>query len=316
MTDIASIHDKFLRAILADREVARDYFRSCLPLQVADLMDFSTLTQLSDSYVSKALRQTFSDVVYACQTKDHTTQVRISLLLEHKSKPDKFTPVQLLSYIASGHLRQIAQDRQLAPIIPILLYHGSQPWKYRTLVTLFKALKEELRPFVPDYDYVYHDLGEIPDEDLMRLENKFLQASLLALKYSQLKKELVAWIPTILSLAMTTQQTLQSNLIIYTFGVSGLSEQEIGRIIEDVPVNLKTNVMNTLDIFVEKGKKIGLEEGRLEGRLEGITKGRLEKTEKAVRNMISEGFPAEMISKILEVSPEFVERIREELTGK
>ncbi|GAA4442401.1 hypothetical protein GCM10023091_29180 [Ravibacter arvi] len=300
MTTIASIHDKFLRAILADKQIAIDYFRACLPKNVADLLDFSTLTQLPDTYISKALRKTVSDIVYFCRAKVGRQELKISLLLEHKSKSEKFMPAQLGSYIYSGYLKQIAQDKTVSPIIPVLLYHGKERWFYRTLATLFKDLSEDLRPFIPNYDYIYHDLGEIPDEQIRALENKFLQASLLALKYSQLKKRLRSLIPAILSLAMETQQNLRTSLFVYTFGVSGLKEDGINGILEDVPANIKHTVMNTLDIFVEKGKKIGLQE----------------KTEKAIRNMILEDLPVALICRIQEVTPAYVARIREELGEK
>src|SRR5690606_26285846 len=134
MNDLAAIHDKFLRAILADKEVAIDYFSACLPKNVSALLDLSTLTQLPDTYISKELQKTVSDIVYSCCGKDKR-ELKISLLLEHKSKLEKFTPVQLLSYIASGHLKQIAQERKVSPIIPVLLYHGKERWRYRTLAT-------------------------------------------------------------------------------------------------------------------------------------------------------------------------------------
>ncbi len=123
----------------------------------------------------------------------------------------------------------------MTSILPILFYHGKERWRCRALAALFKDLDRELRPFIPDYDYIFHDLGEIPDEHIETLENKFLQASLLALKYSQLRTELVKWIPTILSLAMGAQENLEQNIIVYTFGVSGLKEDEIITLIEKVP---------------------------------------------------------------------------------
>ncbi len=91
---------------------------------------------------------------------------------------------------------------------------------------------------------------------------------------------------------MGAGQNLEQKIIVYTFGVSGLKEDGIIRIMEDVPVNIKDTVMNTLDIFVEKGKR--------------------ENAEKVIRNMIREGLPTELISKVLEVSSEYVARIREE----
>ncbi len=306
MTTITSIHDKFLRAILTDKSIAIDYFRACLPEHLSTILDFSTLTQLPDTYVSKELRKTISDIVYSCRTKNRKQKVKISILLEHKSAPDKFTPIQIGSYIFSGFQRQIAQERQLSPIIPVLLYHGKDHWEYRTLSSLFQNLDPELRPFVPDYEFIFHNLGEIPDEQIETLENKFLHASLLALKYSQLQAELVKWIPTILSLAIGVRENLESNLIVYTFGVSGLKEEEIITLIEEIPVTIKSTVMNTLDIFVEKGKKIGLQEGLL--------KGHQEKTEKIVRNLVrSSGLTDEQIAGAAEVPVEYVARIRKEL---
>ncbi|GAA4442404.1 hypothetical protein GCM10023091_29190 [Ravibacter arvi] len=40
-----------------------------------------------------------------------------------------------------------------------MLYHGRERWRYRTLASLFKELNEDLLLFIPDYEYIYHDLG-------------------------------------------------------------------------------------------------------------------------------------------------------------
>ncbi|ODS81528.1 MAG: hypothetical protein ABS46_11250 [Cytophagaceae bacterium SCN 52-12] len=296
MTAITSIHDKFIRAILADTEIAISYFKACLPENIADLLDWSTLTQLSDTYISKELREKISDIVYGCRRKDSTRKVKISILFEHKSKPEKFTPVQLLNYLSSGFQKQAAQDKEVSPIIPILLYHGKERWRYRTLATLFNAPDQELRPFIPEYDYIYHDLGEISDEDIQLLENKFLRASFLALKYSQLKAELVKWIPTILALSAEATENLQTSLFVYTFEVSELEEDQIIRLSEEVPANIKNTVMSTADVFIEKGKR--------------------EKTEKGVRNMILRNYSDKEICEVQEVTPDYVARIRKELADK
>ncbi len=302
MTDITSIHDKFLKSILSDHEIAIAYFKTCLPKNIAGLLDLSSLIQLDDTYVSKELRKTISDIVYSCRVKDSSEDLKISLLLEHKSKPEKFTPIQLLSYMVSGYLKQVKGDRRVSPIIPVLLYHGRERWPYRTLVKFFENLNQELRCFIPEYDYVYHDLGEIPDVQIEAIENKFLQASMLALKYSRLKADLFNWIPTILSLASGAAENLQIPLYIYTFEVSELEEDQITELMEEVSANIKTNVMTTADVFVEKGKKIGLEEG---DRI---------RTEKIVHNLIkSTGLSDEQIAAAAEVTVSYVARIREAL---
>jgi len=296
MTTITSIHDKFIRAILADTEIAISYFKACLPESIADLLDWSTLTQLSDTYISKELREKISDIVYGCRRRGSRRKVKISLLFEHKSKPEKFTPVQLLSYLSSGFQKQAAQDKEVSPIIPVLLYHGKERWRYQTLVTLFNTPDQELTPFIPEYDYIYHDLGEIPDEHIQLLENKFLSASFLVLKYSQLKVELVKWIPTILALSADATENLQTSLFVYTFEISELEEDQIIRLSEEVPANIRNTVMSTADVFIEKGKR--------------------ENTEKAVRNMILRNYSDKEICEVQEVTRDYVARIRKELTDK
>ncbi len=71
--------------------------------------------------------------------------------------------------------------------------------------------------------------------------------------------------------------------------------------------------MNTLDVFVEKGIKIGQEKGRQEGRQEG----RREKTENAVRNLVKASILTdEQIAAALEVTVDYVVRIRKELESE
>ncbi|SDH41551.1 Putative transposase, YhgA-like [Dyadobacter soli] len=194
-------HDTFIRAIMGNQQIALDYFRACIPQHILDLLDFSTLRQLPDTYVSKDLQKSMSDIVYACQKVDGKGEVKISLLVEHKSYVDPYTPIQIGSYIFSGLLKQIGDGESPSLIIPILLYHGKVRWEYKTLVDLFEDMEPALQEFVPDYQYIFHNLGQISDDETQSLHNKFLAASLLAMKYSALKDALGALIPTILTLA-------------------------------------------------------------------------------------------------------------------
>ncbi len=312
---IPTHHDKFIRGILADKGIALDYFRACLPGYVLDRLDFSTLTQLPDTYVSKELRKTISDIVYSCQRKDGKGEVKISLLIEHKSYVDAYTPIQVGSYIFSGLLKQISNREKPSLIIPVLLYHGKERWEYRTLSEIFEDLDPELKGFVPDYEYIYHNLGEISDEQIQALHNKFLSASFLALKYSLLKAELENLIPTILALAGAdgVESNLYSNLIVYIFESSGLDEVRILAILEKLPIKIKDRVMSTLDIFVEKGIKIGEEKGIKIGE----EKGRQEEREKTARNLIKiSNLSDEQIATATDLSLEHVARLRKEVEGE
>lgn len=289
-----SKHDTFIRAIMGNREVALDYFRACLPEPILKKLDFSSFRQLPDTYVSKELQKSISDIVYACRKADSGVEVKICLLIEHKSYIDKYTPIQIGSYIFSGLLKQISDGESPSLIIPILLYHGKARWEYKTLAGLFDEIEPELQRFIPDYQYVFYNLGQIPDDQIQSLRNKFLAASLLALKYSVLKDRLSALIPTILTLAGNIDSNLQNSLIVYTFVNSDLSEQQIIELITSLPIQLKETIMNTLDVFVDKGRK--------------------EKTENAVRNLIRQSLLTDdQIASALEVTVDYVSDIRKQL---
>jgi len=68
MGDLTSRHDAFIRAIMGNQAIALDYFKACLPEHIVKKLDFSTLTQLPDTYVSKELRKTvrFGDPIGYC----------------------------------------------------------------------------------------------------------------------------------------------------------------------------------------------------------------------------------------------------------
>ena len=142
-----TLHDNFIRAILADKEIAREYFSNYLPSFVSNHLDLSTLTQMPDTYLSKNLRKTMSDIIYTCTTKNGEENVKVSLLIEHKSYADKYTPIQIGSYIFSGLEKQVANKEKLSIIIPVLLYHGKEKWQYATLsdsLRKFRAILEEI----------------------------------------------------------------------------------------------------------------------------------------------------------------------------
>lgn len=63
--------------------------------------------------------------------------------------------------------------------------------------------------------------------------------------------------------------------------------------------------MNTLDIFVEKGRKLGIEEGKRQAQ---------EKTENTVRNLIKQSLLTdEQIASALEVTVKYVADIRSQI---
>jgi len=243
----ASIHDHFIRAILADKEIASEYLSNYLPSFVSGYPDLWTLTQMPDTYLFKNLRKTMSDIIYTCTTKNGEENVRVSLLIEHKSYADKYTPIQIGSYIFSGLEKQVANKEKLSIIIPVLLYHGKEKWQYATLSDLFENIEPYWKKFLPDFDYVYNDLSEIPDKDVQGLKNRFLAASMLSLKYTYSTEWLEKNAYRILILSEEASKNLQQSLIVYLFGNSELNE--IIKLMELFPSKLKNSVNDNIRNF-------------------------------------------------------------------
>ena len=299
MTKITSIHDKFVRTILADKGVAIEYFRNYLPRYVSSQIDFSTLTQIPDTYLSRQLQKTMSDIVYSCQKTDGG-EIKISLLIEHKSHPDRFTPVQIGGYIFSGLQKQIENKEKLSIIIPILFYHGNEKWKYQNLKGIFEGVDEEWEKFIPNFEYIYNNLNEIPDEQVEAISNKFLIASLLALKYSFNKNWLENNASKVLILTEEATENLQKSFIVYFFGNSKLEADKIAEILEPLPLKLKAKVMSTLDILIDKGRQEGVEKTEL----------------KIIRNLLkTSALSDEQIASVADVTLDFVRKVRAELNS-
>ncbi len=299
MKNAISLHDHFLRQILSDKNIAAEYFKNYLPHSVGQHLDFNTLIQLPDTYLSEDLKKSMCDIVYSCQKKGESSTVKVSLLVEHKSYPDKYSPVQIGGYIFSALQKQVAGKKPLSVVIPVLLYHGRGKWRYQTVADLFKDTAAEWKKYIPDFDYVCNDLGELADADVERLKNKFLAASILALKHSVEKEWLERNAVKLLILASKGPMYLQTGFIIYLYDRVTLDDKKI---LTSLPKPIRKTIMSTLDIYIEKGRKEGLEKG--------IEKGTEQKSREVVKNLLAtRKFSISEIAELAGVAEAFVRRL-------
>ena len=314
MATISSPHDSFFRALFGDRQMAVDYFQSALPAHIIGLLDFSTLRRIPDSYVSGELEKTMSDVIYTCRRRDGRGSVSVCLLVEHKSRPDKFTPVQVGGYLFSGYQQQINEGhKKLTPIIPVLFYHGRQKWEYWTLDRLFDDLEDDLLVFLPKFNYIYHNLRDTPDAVVEALRNQFLASALLMMKHSHNKVWLARNFQRVLMALPSASEMLQQAFLVYSFLQVEMNDEQLKEVIEELPLTIKRKVMSTYDLLIEKGIERGIEQG-IE---QGIERGTAQKGYAVVANLIQQlGFDDETAAGVAEVPVEFVRKVREDLKKK
>ena len=318
MSDIASVHDKLFRSIMNDKDAAVAYFQSYLPLEIAGRLDFESLTQLSDVYVSGDLKKFMSDIVFSCKLKDSESEVRVSLLIEHKSYADKFSPVQIGNYLFSGYLKQLQNEKSLSLIIPILLYHGQDNWEYCTLAGLFPELDPGWLKFLPDFAYIYNNLAGVSDEEIAAFQNALLKELIYLLKYAFDAELLSAHFEEVLfNPPVAASSAAMRAIYIYLKQQSKIEENKIREIMEALPQETRKKLMSIGDYIEEKVFERGMEKGIEKGIEQGIEKGRgegiSEKNHTATIRMIRKGYTDAEICDVLEVAVEYVKTIRAEV---
>lgn len=147
MNELTNPHDHFFKESFSRPEVAHSFFENYLPASVLNILDLNTLVLQKDSFIDPDLSEHFSDLLYQADTRDGRS-VFVYLLLEHKSDPERWTPVQLLGYLLRIMEQTIRQKtRQLPVVVPLVVYHGQRRWRVATdFADLFSG-PEELRPY-------------------------------------------------------------------------------------------------------------------------------------------------------------------------
>jgi len=295
--NINNIHDKFFKNILSDINIAKKFISSFIPPEVLQHINIETLQYAETDFLLQDLKEIFSDIVFTAK-KENDNEIYISIILEHKSKPDDFTAIQLLLYVAYGYYKQYKNTRTLQLILPIVFYHGKQKWIYKTIDDLLIDLPPELQQFIPAFKTVFIDLKNFSDEQLDSLGDALLTSILLLEKYAFKPDELAKKIKLIYEkLNSVSDRNLLYPIIVYSMSL--IKIDIIKQIIQELPTPIKSNVMTAYDTLIQEGMEKGIQKGREEG------------LEKGVLNLHKRDFTIPQIADIMEISVEKVKSILE-----
>ena len=286
-------HDPFLKFLLEDARSARDFFRHLLPKRLVRRLDLDSLSPESISFVSPSLKTSLSDALFSVRLKggDNQQTVLVSILLEHKSHPDKWAPVQLLAYLAEGYRRQARNLRKknkggtqppqtLRPIIPFLFYQGGKPWDFPGMRGLFDQAYTPLLRHVPDFQTIFTSLYNMEDDQIAKIGQTWLRATLLTQKYSHNPQRLLEKVaPIIRSIEAATDGNFFMAFTIYFTRSLKIKLADFEKLVDVLPQDSNPQAMLTLyDQLIAKGL--------VQGREEGLEKG----SEIAKREAVISGF--------------------------
>ncbi|MDM8532178.1 Rpn family recombination-promoting nuclease/putative transposase [Anaerolineales bacterium HSG25] len=277
-------HDKYFRDMFSRQEVALDFVQNYLPADVVSHLDLSRLEISKDSFVDPDLKEHFSDMLYQVGLQDKQTAY-VYLLFDHKSYVDSLVAFQLLKYATKIWDMQLKQRRvderqkgeriRLAPIFPLVVYHGERKWTAsRQFIDLFDA-PDELKPYIPNFEYWLCDLTQYSDGQI--IGQALLQICLRLLKYSR-AEDILARLPEIFRLfeeiisKQTALEVLYSALRYLSNSSENLTKEQLTQVVETV-------FEEGGDTMATIAQQLRME-GRVEGRVEGVAAERV-KTQKA-----------------------------------
>ncbi len=287
---ITNIHDKFFKKIISDKEVAIHFFDTFLPVDTRKKMVLSTLEYQDTTYIDEKLGINFADAVFTCET-EKDNQVKVVILIEHKSYVDKNTPIQVLYYIASALMQQVIRKEDLQVIIPVVFYHGKQKWEYISLENLFES---DFLRYIPSFETIFVDLYRISDENLSMIRNAFLSSILLTQKYCREPQVLADNLVSIFNALNPRQRNLFYPLTVYFISLVKLDKNDIFEKINTLPSKIKNEIMSTYDMILDEGLQKGLQKGLKEG------------LQKVVVNGYQKGLSIELLASMTELSKEEV----------
>jgi|SRR5690554_6532422 len=110
--------------------------------------------------------------------------------------------------------------------------------------------------YIPKYDYIYHDLEQLPEERIPGLRNNLLAAFFLSLKLAWDQDRLKKMLPQILSLGLGQEnEQLQAALLMYNLSLVGLTEEQIQELLDDLAPDPKNIATTAYGVLVEKGRR-------------------------------------------------------------
>ena len=169
LESFAPTHDAMFSALAADLARVHAIFMAILPWAVARQL-IGPPEAVAADFLNGMLHDTHGDLLFRYRLKGGG---QLYILLEHKSRPDRRSAMQMHGYHAS--IWRLADDgsRMPAPVIPLLMYNGSRPWQ--RLPDLAELIEGEgpavdlARELAPSYRPRLVDMKALPRRQLRRL---------------------------------------------------------------------------------------------------------------------------------------------------
>ncbi|TRX01799.1 Rpn family recombination-promoting nuclease/putative transposase, partial [Candidatus Methylobacter oryzae] len=202
-------HDSSYKLLFSEPEIIIDLLQGFVHEPWVNELDFSTLEKVSGSYIADDLRSREDDVIWRVQYQQ--SWIYVYLLIEFQSTVDAYMAVRLMSYMGLLYqdlikTKQQTENKQLPPILPVVLYNGEKRWDAATeLKDLIVKVPGGLEKYLPSLNYLLLDEGAFDAKELSPLKN--LVAAIFRLENSTSREDIIDVIGNLIEWLATPEQT-------------------------------------------------------------------------------------------------------------
>jgi predicted transposase/invertase (TIGR01784 family) len=287
---IPNPHDAIFKAVLGKPEHAQGVLRAVVPAELADALDWPTLTPRPGSFVDLALKEQHTDLLYSAAWRDGG-EVLVYFLFEHQSAPPKggLMAYRLLRYqvrIWEQWHAEHPDAKTLPMIIPIVMYHGVTPWSeprlFGALLDVPASVRPAVAPYLVQFAYLLDDLSEISDDELRDGAMMTALAKLVAMcfKHARTRTDfmqiLARWMDVVREVASAPNGLKAlAQVLCYILEVSEHVEEEALKalLVREIGPEAKDAIVTVGQQIRQEARQEGIEQGRQQGLEQGIRKG-------------------------------------------
>ena len=260
-------HDALFRLLVSDPGRAGQLLRDYLPPEVVSRLDpeHPPVHVEGDGHRWRGQQGRSPMPLFRLHLGDGGEAI-VYTLLEHKSRVDHRTPLQLVRYVLKIWAMEMDSgtfpDGGLPLVIPMVFFHGREPWTVPCSIQEMIHAPEGLEHLARSFGhYVLHDLGRIAPQELSRSAK--VRAALLAL--ARAFHDSVSDAEADLLVVGVAETEFERYLLAYITQQVSLPPERIEAALVRIgtdPAKVEEIMGTAAQIWMEQGKAAGIVEGK------------------------------------------------------
>ena len=323
---ITHIHDKLFKLFFQRTAVMLECLTHFCPRAVVDTLDLTQLKLKDTNFITKNLKEYFSDVIYETYLKDYPDslqpddsktqqknkkEAKVVLITDHKSSIESYLSLflQLISYKLEVLFQDLAEGREPSIVLAIIVNHGKQPIKTKTFQDCYKFLPDALKEYVLQLKLIVVNVHDLKRDTLLKMQESSLLRSLFltyqAVESEKEKDDILIEIFKFLLHNTNLWQYFQP-ILYYLMQEGQFKEASIDKTVDYYLTSQKKRKMgSTLSL----GKQwIAL--GKAEGKAEGEVLGKVAAARLTILIGCIRGYDADIVSDLSQLPMDEIEFLR------